>query len=609
MTSVSQLDHKALVKDFPTAPGVYRMLSKDGSVLYIGKAQDLRKRVSSYFRRRGLSARLTSMMRLVTDIDVTITHTEGEALLLENNLIKSLRPRYNVLLRDDKSYPYISLSTHDYPRLGFYRGSKQEGFRYFGPYPSASAVRETLSMLQTVFQVRQCEESFFRHRSRPCLQYQIKRCSAPCVGLIDEKTYGEDIRHAAMFLEGRSQALVDEMVKRMDDASEQMDYEMAALYRDRVRSLRRIQEQQYVAQDAGDADVIAIVVGQDAACIQVNFIRGGHNLGDKAFYLKVATTTNPNEILAAFLPQYYLGKSMPPALYVNRSIPSKVLLEEVFSKQAKKRISIATATRGVVKGWMKMAETNAHEGLRRHLASQANLKQRFDALQEAFSLDAVPERIECFDVSHTFGESTVASCVVFDINGPVKSDYRRFNINGVKPGDDYAAMEQALTRRYRRLKEGEGKLPDLLLIDGGKGQLAKAESAIEELQIEGIRFIAVAKGKERRPGKEKLFLTGSRNPFMLDPNSPAFHLIQQVRDEAHRFAITAHRLQRDRKRTTSPLEEIPGIGNKRRQTLLKKLGGMREVARAGVEDLSRVPGISPALAQRIYDTFHSRSPE
>ncbi|TDJ71002.1 MAG: excinuclease ABC subunit UvrC [Proteobacteria bacterium] len=608
MTSVSQLDHKALVKDLPTASGVYRMLSKDGSVLYVGKAQDLRKRVSSYFRKRGLSARLTSMMRLVTDIDVTVTHTEGEALLLENNLIKSLRPRYNVLLRDDKSYPYISLSTHDYPRLGFYRGSKQKGFLYFGPYPSASAVRETLSMLQTVFQIRQCEDSFFRYRSRPCLQYQIKRCSAPCVGLIDQKTYGEDIRHAAMFLEGRSLALVDEMVKRMDDASEQMDYEMAALYRDRIRSLRRIQERQYVAQDAGDADVIAIAAGQDAACIQVNFIRGGHNLGDKAFYLKVTTTTNANEVLAAFLPQYYLGKSMPPAVYLNRSIPSKVLLEEVFSKQAEKQISIATATRGVVKGWMKMAEINAHEGLRRHLASQANLKQRFDALQEAFSLDAVPERIECFDVSHTFGESTVAACVVFDINGPVKSDYRRFNIDGVKAGDDYAAMEQALTRRYRRLKEGEGKLPDLLLIDGGKGQLAKAESAIEELQIEGIRLIAIAKGKERRPGKEKLFLTGSRDPFMLDPNSPAFHLIQQVRDEAHRFAITAHRLQRGKKRTTSRLEEIPGIGNKRRQTLLKKLGGIREVARAGVEDLSRVPGISPDLAQRIYDTFHQQEP-
>ncbi|TDJ63374.1 MAG: excinuclease ABC subunit UvrC [Proteobacteria bacterium] len=608
MTSVSQLDHKALVKDLPTASGVYRMLSKDGSVLYVGKAQDLRKRVSSYFRKRGLSARLTSMMRLVTDIDVTVTHTEGEALLLENNLIKSLRPRYNVLLRDDKSYPYISLSTHDYPRLGFYRGSKQKGFLYFGPYPSASAVRETLSMLQTVFQIRQCEDSFFRYRSRPCLQYQLKRCSAPCVGLIDQKTYGEDIRHAAMFLEGRSLALVDEMVKRMDDASEQMDYEMAALYRDRIRSLRRIQEQQYVAQDAGDADVIAIAAGQDAACIQVNFIRGGHNLGDKAFYLKVTTTTNANEVLAAFLPQYYLGKSMPPAVYLNRSIPSKALLEEVFSKQAEKQISIATATRGVVKGWMKMAEINAHEGLRRHLASQANLKQRFDALQEAFSLDAVPERIECFDVSHTFGESTVAACVVFDINGPVKSDYRRFNIDGVKAGDDYAAMEQALTRRYRRLKEGEGKLPDLLLIDGGKGQLAKAESAIEELQIEGIRLIAIAKGKERRPGKEKLFLTGSRDPFMLDPNSPAFHLIQQVRDEAHRFAITAHRLQRGKKRTTSRLEEIPGIGNKRRQTLLKKLGGIREVARAGVEDLSRVPGISPDLAQRIYDTFHQQEP-
>lgn len=598
---------KEVTKQLPTAPGVYRMLNKEGVVLYVGKARDLRKRVSSYLRKRNTSSRIASMMQSVDQVDVTVTHTESEALLLENNLIKSLRPRYNVLLRDDKSYPYISLSAHEFPRLGFHRGPKQQENRYFGPYPSAAAVRESLGMLQKVFQVRQCEDNFFRNRARPCLQYQIKRCSAPCVGLIDTELYADDVRHAVMFLEGRSQTLVDEMMKRMDKASVQLDYETAALYRDRIASLGKIQEHQYITREAGDADIIAVAVEQDTACVQVNFIRGGRNLGDKAFYLKIENDTETADILAAFLPQYYLGKPMPPVMYVNRAIPGKSLIEDVFSQQAQKRVRIATAVRSVVKGWMKMAITNAQHALRRHLASQANLKQRFEVLQEAFQLEALPERIECFDISHTFGESTVASCVVFDINGPVKSDYRRFNIEGIQAGDDYAAMEQALARRYRRIKEGEGKLPDLLLIDGGKGQLAKAETVIEELQIEGIKLIGVAKGRERRAGQEQLFLSGVKRPMQLPPDSPAFHLIQHVRDEAHRFAITAHRQQRGKKRTTSPLEEIPGIGNKRRQMLLRKLGGLREVARAGVEDLSRVPGISPALAQRIYDTFHQEN--
>lgn len=603
---MSPREGNELVKNLPAAPGVYRMLDESGAVLYVGKARDLRKRVASYFRRGRLSTRIASMMQSVHSVDVTVTHTEGEALLLENNLIKSLRPRYNVLLRDDKSYPYISLSAHEFPRLGFHRGARNKDYRYFGPYPSASAVRDSLGMLQKVFQIRQCEDNFFNNRARPCLQYQIKRCSAPCVGLIDAEVYAADVRHAVMFLEGRSQMLVNDMVAKMDEAAGELDYETATLYRDRIASLRRIQEKQYITRETGDADVIAVATKQDAACIQVNFIRGGLNLGDKAFYLSVADASKPAEILAAFLPQYYLGKVIPPVIYLSCSIPDRSLLESVFSDEAKRKITISTTDRGVVKGWMKMTDTNARHALRRFLASQANLKQRFEALQETLGLEALPERIECFDISHTLGESTVASCVVFDVNGAVKTDYRRFNIDGVQAGDDYAAMEQALSRRYRRVKEGGGKVPDVLLIDGGKGQLRKAETVLEELQLEGVRLIAVAKGPERKAGSERLFTPGRNLPLPLSSHSPAFHLIQQVRDEAHRFAITAHRQQRGKKRTTSVLEQIPGVGSKRRQTLLKQLGGLREVARAGVEDLSRIPGISASLAQRIYDTFHEQ---
>ncbi|MEE8635367.1 MAG: excinuclease ABC subunit UvrC, partial [Acidiferrobacterales bacterium] len=487
---MSPREGNELVKNLPAAPGVYRMLDESGAVLYVGKARDLRKRVASYFRRGRLSTRIASMMQSVHSVDVTVTHTEGEALLLENNLIKSLRPRYNVLLRDDKSYPYISLSAHEFPRLGFHRGARNKDYRYFGPYPSASAVRDSLGMLQKVFQIRQCEDNFFNNRARPCLQYQIKRCSAPCVGLIDAEVYAADVRHAVMFLEGRSQMLVNDMVAKMDEAAGELDYETATLYRDRIASLRRIQEKQYITRETGDADVIAVATKQDAACIQVNFIRGGLNLGDKAFYLSVADASKPAEILAAFLPQYYLGKVIPPVIYLSCSIPDRSLLESVFSDEAKRKITISTTDRGVVKGWMKMTDTNARQALRRFLASQANLKQRFEALQETLGLEALPERIECFDISHTLGESTVASCVVFDVNGAVKTDYRRFNIDGVQAGDDYAAMEQALSRRYRRVKEGGGKVPDVLLIDGGKGQLRKAETVLEELQLEGVRLIA-----------------------------------------------------------------------------------------------------------------------
>jgi excinuclease ABC subunit C len=597
---------RAHIKSLSGSPGVYRFLNAKGELLYVGKARNLKKRVTSYFRTSGLSPRIHAMMQTVSQVEVTVTHTEGEALLLENNLIKSLRPRYNVLLRDDKSYPYIYLAEdHPFPRITFHRGAKRGKGRYFGPFPSAGAVRESLQLLQKMFPVRQCEDTVYRNRSRPCLQFQIKRCSAPCVGLIDEAAYREDVRLAILFLEGRSQALTDELAAKMEQASAQQDYERAALLRDRIATLGRIQERQYVSGEGGDADVLAVATDANAACMVVTYIRDGRNLGNKVFFPKLVGEATREEVLSAFLPQYYLDKPTPAAIYVNGAVADRALLEQTLTaQQGGKRVHIVSNPRGAPRRWVQMAQINAEDALRRQLASQASLRARFESLQEALGLDGLPERIECFDVSHTQGEATVASCVVFDQNGPVKSDYRRFNIEGVAAGDDYGALQQALTRRYQRLKEGEGRLPDLLLIDGGRGQLHVAEVVLQELQVEGVKLVGVAKGPERKPGKEQLFLSGTDEPTILPADSAGLHLIQQVRDEAHRFAITGHRQRRAKVRVTSSLEQIPGIGKKRRQALLQQLGGLQSVARAGIEDLMRVPGISPALAQRIYDTFH-----
>lgn len=603
------LEHRTLVQGLPSGPGIYRMLDAAGTVLYVGKARRLRKRVQSYFRATGLSPKVQAMMRNVAHVDVTVTRTEGEALLLENNLIKTLRPRYNILLRDDKSYPYIFVSEQEFPRLGFHRGARRTKGRYFGPYPSARAVRESLSLLQKLFMVRQCEDPFFNNRSRPCLQYQIKRCSAPCVGLISPARYQRDVQHALMFLEGRSARVIEEMIKAMEEASARQDYEAAALYRDRIATLRRIQERQYVSTGEGEADIVAIATAQDTACIKVSYVRSGLNVGDKTFFLRIGAAERDSDVLGAFLAQYYLaqshaGRPLPQRIYVNQLAAERSLLQSVLSQQAGKRITISLANRGTPRRWAEMAELNATDALRRELAGKASLHERFEALRTAFDLDETPARLECFDISHTRGEATVASCVVFDQGGPVKSAYRRFNIEGVEPGDDYAALTQALTRRYRRIQEGEGMLPDVLLIDGGKGQLHVAEQVLRELQIDGVRIVGVAKGRERQPGREQLFLSGEKAATILAPDSPALHLIQQVRDEAHRFAITAHRGRRAKARVTSSLERIPGVGDRRRQRLLRSFGGLREVARAGVEDIARVPGISPQLAQRIYDALH-----
>lgn len=600
-----QFDAKALIRHLPEKPGVYRMIDAGGTVLYVGKARRLKRRVASYFTRSNRGSRIDAMVRQVRDIEITVTHTEAEALILENNLIKQHSPRYNVLLRDDKSYPFIVLSDHsDFPRLGFYRGSRRKGGRYFGPFPSATAVRNTLSHLQKVFPVRQCEDTFFRNRSRPCLQYQIERCTAPCVGYISPEDYARDVQHAVKFLEGRSGEVIDELAAGMEKAAESLDFEQAARLRDRISSLRQIQEKQYISGEKGDLDVVACVHQGRQACVQVFYIRGGQNLGNRSYFPRIPEETDENEVLTAFLARYYLGRQAPREILVNGPVPEKDLLEEALTRESGMQVSIRQRVRGERRRWLDMAVTNARAALAARMASHAGIQQRFEELQQALALAELPGRIECFDISHTAGEATVASCVVFDTEGARKSDYRRFNIRDVTAGDDYAAMRQALTRRYKRLREGEGQLPDLLLIDGGRGQLKQAMEALEELQVTGVELVGIAKGPDRRPGEETLFRAGHEDVVILPPDSPALHLLQQIRDEAHRFAITGHRARRDKTRRTSRLEDVPGLGPKRRQNLLKQFGGLRGIARAGVEDLESVKGISRELAQRVYDAFH-----
>lgn len=600
-----QFDSKCFLRTLTSRPGVYRMLDEEGKVLYVGKARNLKKRVASYFRNTGLAPKTYALMRQMSKVDVTVTNTEAEALILENNLIKAHRPRYNVLLRDDKSYPFIYLSSeHDYPRLALHRGARRARGRYFGPYPDASAVRESLHQLQRMFRVRQCEDSFFRNRSRPCLQYQIKRCNAPCVGLISPEEYAEDVRHTVLFLEGKSSALNDELVAKMERAAEQLDFEQAALLRDQIASLRRVQERQYVSGEAGDLDIVACVLSGGLACVQVFFVRNGVNLGNKTFFPKIPPESSPEDVLSAFIAQYYLGHPVPEKILTNCAAEDEPLLAKALSEKAGHKVILSHRVRGEKARWLQLGVSNAEQALAARLSSQAGMVKRLQLLQQVLRLDDPPGRIECFDISHTQGEGTVASCVVFDREGPRKSDYRRFGIRDIAPGDDYAAMQQALLRRYTRLKREDAKLPDVVLIDGGKGQLSSAQAAMQELQIDEVLLVGVSKGPERKPGMEILHIPSQQRQFDLDPSSPALHLIQQIRDEAHRFAITGHRQKRARARSVSPLETIPGVGPRRRQLLLKQLGGMQEVARAGVEDLCRVPGISRTLAQQIYDAFH-----
>jgi excinuclease ABC subunit C len=598
-------DVKEFLRTLTSMPGVYRMLDLDGNVLYVGKAGNLKKRVSSYFRKTGLSPKTHALVEQIAGIDITVTHTEGEALLLESNLIKRLRPRYNVLLRDDKSYPYIYMSTEQkYPRVTVHRGARRRKGRYFGPYPNAGSVRESLHLLQKLFRVRQCEDSFFSNRSRPCLQYQIKRCTAPCVENISVENYAEDVQHTAMFLDGKSGMVIDELARLMDRASAGHEYEQAAVYRDQIASLRHVQEKQYVSNERGDLDIVACHAEHGRACVQVFFVRAGRNLGNTAFFPKLPMESPAAEVLAAFVPQYYLDKAVPPELLLSHRPDDAAVLEKALSDHAGHAVTISTQVRGDRARWVKMALNNADLALHAHINSRTGYAGRLRELASALMLDELPARIECFDISHTGGEATVASCVVFGLEGPLKSDYRRFNIRDIRSGDDYAAMGQALTRRYTRIIKGEGSLPDLLLIDGGKGQVSAVCRVLDELQVADMQVVGVAKGEGRKPGLEKLYIAATGKMLDLPADSPALHLVQQIRDEAHRFAISGHRQRRARSRTTSPLESIPGIGAKRRQQLLRQLGGIREVARAGVEDLSRVKGINRKLARLIYDAFH-----
>lgn len=605
MTAVSPaFDADAFVKNLTTLPGVYRMLDAKGQVLYVGKARNLKRRVASYFR-GSKSAKLSSLVENTHAMEVTVTHTEAEALLLESNLIKKFKPRYNVLLRDDKGYPYLYLSPSEFPRLTFHRGAKRGPGRYFGPYPGAGAVRETLNLLQKLFRLRQCEDSFFRNRSRPCLQYQIKRCSAPCTGYIDQPSYQRDVEHTILFLEGKSEAVIDDLVARMETASAELKFEAAALYRDQIVQLRKVQERQYVSGSRGDLDVVAGVMQEGAACVQVFFFREGRLLGNKAFFPVVPEDTAPAQVLSAFLSQYYLDKAVPNEILLNQELRQAELLHQALQTHAGHRISLSAHVRGERARWVTMAERNAEHALQAWLAAQGSMRRRFEALQDALGISFEPMRLECFDVSHTQGEATVASCVVFNTEGPVKSDYRRYNISDVTPGDDYGALRQALTRRYTRLRTEEGKLPDILFIDGGAGQVNQARQVLEELQVTGVTLIGIAKGPDRKAGLEVLYLAEENRPLILAADSAALHLIQQVRDEAHRFAITGHRQRRAKARTTSVLEGIPGVGQKRRRSLLKQFGGLKQLSRAGVEDIARVEGISKELAQRIYASFHS----
>ncbi|SIT65688.1 Excinuclease ABC subunit C [Ectothiorhodosinus mongolicus] len=597
-------DGKAFVRRLSHAPGVYRMLDKRGTTLYVGKARDLKKRVSSYFQKQVSGPRIQSMVTQITDIQVTVTATEAEALLLESNLIKQYRPRYNVLLRDDKSYPMIFISDHTYPRISFHRGPRRRQGQYFGPYPSAGAVRETLHLLQKIFLLRPCTDSYFSHRSRPCLQYQIQRCSGPCVGLVAPEDYASDVAHAVDFLQGRSDQVIAARVEKMEAAAAQLDFEQAARLRDQISQLRQVSERQYVSGQSGDVDIIAVCTGGGQACVQVFSIRAGLNLGNKSLFPRLPEEASPEALMTTVISQYYLGHDVPKEIILSHAPEDEATLGAMLELRAGRKVQMSHKVRGERARWLEMAVRNAQMSLDSHLATRAGMQQRLEGLKKALNLPAPPMRMECFDISHSHGEATVASCVVFNAEGPVKSDYRRFNITDITPGDDYAAMHQALMRRFRRLKNGEGRSPDVLFIDGGKGQVSQAREVLETLQITDIKIVGVAKGEGRRAGLETLVLSDAQGPTILPHDSAALHLIQQIRDEAHRFAITGHRQRRAKARKTSVLEQIAGMGPRRRQQLLQHFGGLQGVARAGVEEISKVPGISRKLAQDIFDALH-----
>ena len=596
------VDKESVVKGLSRGPGVYVMRNVEESVLYVGKARNLKARLSSYFNGPEENRRLRLMMSQVEGIEIQRTRTETEALLLECNLIKELRPKFNILLRDDKSYPYLKVSTTErFPRLSFYRGSTKVEDRLFGPYANAGSVRIMLAQLQKVIPIRQCDNNTFRNRSRPCLQFQIGRCSAPCVGLISEEEYREDVRELMLLLDGKDNEISDAFAGKMDEASSTHDYESAAKYRDRILALRTLQERQYVSSGQHNTDVVLLVVEDGVGVFSVMKIRGGQNLGSRHYSHKNPLERLEGEVLQKLLVQHYQNHLIPGEVIVMPAVPEPQLLEDALNDLAEQRVRLKSRVRGIRSQWVQMARLNATDHLKRQLASDADHLQRLEALTKLLGRAERLERIECFDTSHSAGEHPVASCVVFDSSGPVQSEYRRFNIKGITLGDDLAAMEQVVSRRISRVNEGEAIRPDLMVIDGGPGQLTRAQKALEENLATDVALLGIAKGSGRRSGRESLYLPGHKSPLLLDGNSPAHLLLRQIRDEAHRFAITGHRKKRNASRTRSKVEDIPGIGAKKRQALLRPFGGIKPLERATVEDLVQVDGISVNLAQRLVD--------
>jgi len=598
-------DSKAFLSQLTSSPGVYRMYDIGDELLYVGKARNLKKRVGRYFLRASGNPRIESMVDQICRIEVSLTHTEDEALLLEATLIKEQNPRYNVSLRDDKSYPYVRIATgHAFPRIGFYRGAKNADGRYFGPFPSSTAVRETLLTLQKLFRLRPCNDTFFANRNRPCLQHQIRRCSAPCVNLISPDDYAFDVSKAVRLLEGKGDELAREIGADMEVAAEALEFERAAKLRDQIAALSRVRENRAITGGADEIDVIAVAQHAASSCVVVTSVRDGLNLGHSSFFPKHPPNIDVSELLGNFIAQYYLGRPVPPEVLVS-DVPEELeWLEHSLGTAAGRKVRILKPQRGAKQRLLDMAINTAQQALSTRIVEAASMDKRLIELQQALDLDHPPRRLECFDISHTMGEKAVASCVVFNEEGPLKAAYRKFNIEGITPGDDYAAIKQAVSRRFARVKAGEVQVPDVLFIDGGKGQLSSAVEALAELEFEGVRIVAIAKGPTRKPGLEQLILPEREEAIMLPPDSPALHLIQRIRDEAHRFAITGHRARRDKARVTSGLEAIEGLGPARRRSLLKSLGGLPQIKRAGVDDLARVEGINRLLAERIYAHFH-----
>ncbi len=589
-------------------PGVYRMIDARKQVIYVGKAKELKKRLLSYFRKTGLSTKTRSLVSHIDSIEVINTRTESEALILENDLIKNLNPRYNILFRDDKSYPYIQLTQHTFPRLRVYRGNTDSSKgKFFGPFPGAGAIRYTIQHLQKIFKLRNCEDAVFRNRSRACLQFQIKRCTAPCVDYVSAEEYREQIKWAELFLKGRNETLISDQVKLMERASTALEYEKAAEYRDTIEQLRKVNEKQFVTGFNNNIDLIACQLKQDYSCIQVFMIRSGTSLGNKPFFIHVKLDSTPGEILETFLIQHYSRHPIPPEIIVSDKLVNHALLEQTLTTLANRKISIKTTVRSKRKHALEMAIRNAREALQRHLLSASHINKRYQSLIEVLNLEEAPKRIECFDISHTMGEATRASCVVFGQEGADKSNYRLYNIRDIQPGDDYAAMRQVLTRRYDKLKHQPEQLPDIILIDGGKGQLHCALDVLEMLELYELkpemRVLGVAKGVDRKAGYESI-IDENYQQLNIPMDAPALLLIQQIRDEAHRFAITGHRKARAKIQISSRLEDIPGIGAKRRKVLLQKFGGIQGVKSAGIEELLQIKGINRETAQVIYDTFH-----